>query len=146
MMTDGADLAIKLNPSPAEVDAVLQPLVGHNRAVNGRLGFQPFAIHLTDDDVVTGGIVGMTNFDWLIVQYLFVPEARRRQGIGTRLMAEAERFATERGCVGAWLDTFAFQARPFFEGLGYSLVGTIEDHPIGSGRHFLSKRFDGARS
>ena len=141
MVTDEPVLAFKLDPSPAEVDAVLQPLVGYNRTATSRLGFQPFAIHLIEGDLVTGGIVGMINFDWLIVQYLFVPESQRGQGMGTRLMAEAEDFARQRGCVGVWLDTFAFQARPFYEKLGFTVFGTIEDHPRGSSRFFLSKRF-----
>ncbi len=138
------DFRLKLDPSPAEVDAVLQPLVGFNRTANGRLGFQPFAIHITEGDEVTGGIVGMANFDWLIVQYLFVPDTMRGQGVGTRLMADAERFAREHGCIGVWLDTFSFQARPFYEKLGYSVFGEIEDHPRGLSRYFLSKRLDGA--
>jgi hypothetical protein len=47
-----------------------------------------------------------------------------------------------RGCVGAWLDTFSFQARGFYERLGYSLAGTIPDHPLGEARYFMIKRWD----
>ncbi|MDB5536981.1 MAG: Acetyltransferase family protein, partial [Devosia sp.] len=41
--------------------------------------------------------------------------------------------------VGIWLDTFSFQARPFYEKLGYSVFGTIPDYPPGGARYFLSK-------
>jgi hypothetical protein len=55
-------------------------------------------------------------------------------------MAEAE--ARSRGCVGSYLDTFSFQARPFYEKQGYSLFATIADYPPPHSRFFLSKRFE----
>jgi GNAT superfamily N-acetyltransferase len=56
-------------------------------------------------------------------------------------MARAETWSRERGLAGMWLDTFAFQARPFYEKLGFSVFGEIENHPRGSSRFFLQKRF-----
>jgi hypothetical protein len=57
-------------------------------------------------------------------------------------MAEAEVFARQRGLLGVWLDTFSFQARPFYEKLGFSVFGTLHDHPAGGARYFMQKRFD----
>ena len=54
-------------------------------------------------------------------------------------MTQAE--AQARGCFGAWVDTFSFQARPFYEKQGYTVFGTIADQPPGHARHFLFKRF-----
>lgn len=88
-----------------------------------------------------GGLWGKTMFDWLYVELLAVPESMRGHDVGTALMREAEQVAQDRGCVGAWLDTFAFQARGFYERLGYDVFGEIPDHPVGSARYFLSKRF-----
>src|SRR6516165_7091346 len=39
----------------------------------------------------------------------------------------------------AWLDTFSFQARGFYEKLGYEEFGRL-DYPPGHHRHFLRKR------
>ena len=83
--------------------------------------------------------LGRTSFDWLQIELLFVPAALRGQAIGRGLMAEAERIAVTRGCHGAWLDTFSFQARGFYEALGYELLATLPDHPRGEARHFLRK-------
>ena len=45
-------------------------------------------------------------------------------------MNDAEREAIRRGCRGAWLDTYSFQARGFYERLGYTIFGTIDNiHP-----------------
>jgi hypothetical protein len=56
-------------------------------------------------------------------------------------MNEAEAEAIRRGCRGAWLDTFSFQARGFYERPGYSIFGTIENFPPGHRRFFLKKDF-----
>jgi GNAT superfamily N-acetyltransferase len=137
------ELAIKLDPDKADIDVVLNGLVAANRKAAGRnLGWQPVAIHLLDPDTgePVGGLTGETLLDWLFVDLIHVPEELRGQGHGTALMREAERFARERGCVGVWLDTFSFQARPFYEKLGYTVFGTIEGHPVGGQRYFLQRR------
>jgi hypothetical protein len=54
-------------------------------------------------------------------------------------MSRAESEAVARGCHGAWLDTFEFQARPFYERLGYVCFGELEDYPVGSARYFMRK-------
>ena len=54
-------------------------------------------------------------------------------------MEQAEREAIRRGCRTIWLDTFTFQARGFYERLGYSVFGTLEDYPPGHSRFFLKK-------
>jgi GNAT superfamily N-acetyltransferase len=73
------------------------------------------------------------------VELLFVPKEYRGAGLGTELMRLAEEEARRRGCRGAWLDTFSFQARGFYERLGYSVFGTIGDHPPGHSRFFMKK-------
>ncbi len=67
---------------------------------------------------VLGGLWAETLFGRLHVNLLFVPESMRRGGIGRRLIGDAEAEALRRGCRGAWLDTYSFQARGFYERLG----------------------------
>ena len=85
--------------------------------------------------------MGPVDYDWLVIQLVVVPQAMRGVGVGSRLLAKAEELAGRRGCIGAWLETFSFQARGFYERLGYSVVGQIENHPIGGARFILFKRF-----
>ena len=68
-----------------------------------------------------------------------LPEEARGQGTGRRILIAAEEEAVRRGCRYAWLDTFSFQARGFYEKLGYSVFGTLEDYPAGHSRYFLRK-------
>ncbi|MBB3911355.1 GNAT family N-acetyltransferase [Sphingomonas desiccabilis] len=131
-------------PTAEDREAVLAPLRLYNEAMAGPARTEPVAILLRDADGHTiGGLWGRSGYDWLFVEYLAVPQALRGQRLGSALIAEAERIARARGCCGLWLDTFAFQARGFYEKLGFTVFGTLEDHPRGSRRFFLSKRLDG---
>lgn len=129
-------------PVAADREAIAAPLRAYNLSKVATIEIKPLAIALRDADGHTiGGLWGETALAWLHVDLLAVPESLRGQDVGTALMRRAEAIARERGCVGAWLDTFAFQARGFYEKLGYQVFGEISDHPVGSARYFLSKRF-----
>ncbi|MBK7661869.1 MAG: GNAT family N-acetyltransferase [Betaproteobacteria bacterium] len=68
---------------------------------------------------VVGGAVGRTWGRCAELQQLWVDEAHRGEGVGTRLL---ERFHADAGARGVrlfYLDTWTFQARPFYERLGY---------------------------
>jgi GNAT superfamily N-acetyltransferase len=122
--------------------AVLNGLVEFNSLHAAPSKAEALCVALRDTSgVVIGGLFGKTIYDWLAIEHLFVPEQLRKSGTGTRLLATAEQQARECGCIGAWLDTFSFQARGFYERLGYSVVGTIPDHPKGGARYFMMKRW-----
>jgi hypothetical protein len=44
-----------------------------------------------------------------------------------------------RGCHHALLDTFDFQAREFYEKLGYAVFGSLDDFPRAHVRLFMKK-------
>jgi len=141
------NIVLTLDPEPSDQTVVSEGLRAYNKAVGGPTGYQPISIMLADQNGARiGGLTGRALYDWLFIELFHVPEALRGQGYGRQLMARAEEFAHERGLVGIWLDTFDFQARPFYEKLGFTVFGTLEDHPRDGHRYFLKKRLDGARS
>jgi GNAT superfamily N-acetyltransferase len=139
------DLVLTLAPTPAEEKAVLNGLIAFNEKAGGPIGYQPMAILLKDDaGTVQGGLTGRVVYDWLYIELLHLPESVRGEGLGTTMMEQAEAFARDRGLAGIWLDTYHFQARGFYEKLGYTIFGTLEGHPVGGRRFFLEKRFESA--
>jgi len=136
-------LVVPDQPTGADRAAILAGLVAFNRG-HVEPGFAgPLAVLLKDEDGSTvGGLWGATLFGWLQVELLFVPEDRRGGAVGSAILQRAQALAAGRGCIGASLDTYSFQARGFYEKLGYSLVGTVTDCPPGGARYFLQKRFD----
>jgi len=91
-------------------------------------------------DRVVGGITGELFGGWLYTSLLWVEDSLRHQGYGTRLLDMLEKEAIQRGCRYAHVDTFSFEARPFYEKQGYTLFGALEDYPEGHCKYFLKKQ------
>jgi GNAT superfamily N-acetyltransferase len=139
---DAGGYRVTSEPQPAaeELNVVYDGLLAHNRAQVGDPGFAPLTILLRDArDAVAGGLIGETYWGWLFVNVLWVREDARGRGHGSRLLRAAEAEAVERGCHAVWLDTFDFQARPFYERQGYEVFGVLEDCPMGHSRYYLKK-------
>ena len=137
------NLRIELTQSPTEEQrqAILQPLIEYNDAQTGGSKSEPFALMVKDQNgEILGGLYGRMIFRWMFIELLSVPEQGRGQGIGSKLMAQAEALAKEKNCYGLWLDTFDFQAPEFYRKLGFSQFGEIVDYPPGHKRHFFQKR------
>ena len=127
-------------PSDAEEAAVVRGLRAFNEAWIGPSNEQPVRLVARDEIGVVGGLLGQTRWKWLYVAKLWVDERGRGKGIGTQLLIAAEELARARGCTDASLDTFEYQARPFYEKLGYELFGTLEGYPPGYRQFYLRKR------
>ena len=128
------------NMSPDEEKTVVRGLLEFNEKLIGPSNEQPVKFVAFDIDGVAGGLIGHTRWQWLYVAKLWVAERARGQGVGTKLLTAAEEIARSRGCIGASLDTFEYQARPFYEKLGYELFGTLDGYPPGYRQFFLRKR------
>ena len=120
--------------------AVVGGLLAFNENQIGPSNEEPVKFVAFDVEGVVGGVIGHTRWNWLYVAKLWVDERARGQGVGTKLLTAAEDLARKRGCVGASLDTFEYQARPFYEKLGYELFGTLDGYPPGSRQFYLRKK------
>jgi GNAT superfamily N-acetyltransferase len=137
-------LAVVAAPGERERTAILAPLKAFNEAVIGAYDPIPVAIVLRDEHGdIAGGLWGRVAFGWLFVELLSVPTARCGEGLGTALMTRAATIAQAHGCTGLWLDTYSFQARGFYERLGFAVIGTIADCPPGHSKYFMARRLDG---
>ncbi|MEV0641109.1 GNAT family N-acetyltransferase [Streptomyces sp. NPDC050619] len=125
-----------------ETDTAASPVL---RALRGTPGEREVPLHVwvLDDgtDTLAGGFVGHTWATWLHVTHLWVDERHRGAGIGSRLLAEAERAAYgKRGCRRARVETWDFQAPRFYQRRGYEVVCVIDDYPPGVTEYTLTKR------
>lgn len=144
-MTDELELSIETAPSPADVDVVQAGLRAFDVARIGEPNEEPVTIFLREGGSgrVVGGVLGLIRWRWLYVAKLWVREDLRGRGAGSRLMAAVEAHARTRGCLGIHLDTFEFQARPFYEKLGFRLFGTLEGFPPAYRQFYLAKPLSG---
>jgi GNAT superfamily N-acetyltransferase len=91
------------------------------------------------DQVVLGGVIGQTYWDWLFINLMWLKDEFRGQGYGQQLLALAEDEARKRGAKHAYLDTFSFQAPDFYKKYGYRVFGELPDFPAGHTRYFMTK-------
>ncbi|WP_331374374.1 GNAT family N-acetyltransferase [Sinorhizobium chiapasense] len=135
--------SILSDPSADDVRAVVTALDAYNNANSGMADQSGFAVIIRDPETraAVGGLYATDGYRWAFVRYLAIPEEYRGLGLGRRLIADAEKIAKARGYIGMWLDTFEFQARPFYEKLGYEIFGELEGAPGAIPRYFLKKRF-----
>lgn len=132
-------------PTSADEAAIRDGLVGFNEAAIGLRGRDrlELAVLLRDESRATvGGAIGQSYHGWARVELLWLPAALRGQGWGRRLMQAVEAEALSRRCLGVRLETANFQARGFYEKLGYEAFGHLADFPPGHTVFWLAKRLD----
>ena len=131
--------------SSADVDFVRDGPSLFNVAATGDSYYSPLAIFLRDErDAILGGAYGHVWGGWLDLSLLWVAEPLRGRGYGRKLLEAAEDEARSQGCRGVFLSTFSFQARPFYERLGYEIIADVPDYPAGHTYHVLKKSLQGA--
>jgi GNAT superfamily N-acetyltransferase len=137
---DGDRITVEANPPEEDVRFLEDQINAYNIQVTGIPFGGDISMFLRDE---AGAIMaGLYGFAWggcLDVRYLWVQQDWRGRGHGTRLLLAAEQEAVARGCSLAVLDTHDFQARRFYEKLGYEVCGAYDDYPKGSAKYFLKK-------
>ncbi len=143
-MPDAYTIDINHAPS-AEEQAAAQNgwLWAYNVAQTGDDAYTPLVISLRDDkENVVGGLIGSYLWGWLKIESFSMESSLRGRGFGTRLLLAAENDARGRGCLNIWVDTYSFQARPFYERFGYEVFGKLGDYPLGHKLYFMRKRLE----
>ncbi len=141
----GAANDVELIDTPAQADerALIDAITAYNLPFTGPRDERRFGFVLRDPSTraVIGGLWAQPVYGLLFLEFLILPVDLRGSGLGTRLVRQAEDLARARGYGGVFLDTFSFQARPFYERLGYSVFTVIDDYPPGHRRFLMAKRF-----
>ena len=128
------------DPSKEELDRVRMALAQYNEAAVGADGHTPLnLVEYGADGEIVGGLLGGTYWGWMYVDILWVREDHRGQGLGSRLLREAEEEARRRGCHHVHLDTMSWQAPAFYQKHGYEVAGILPDIPQGNQKYLLTK-------
>ena len=133
-------ITLTASPTPEDLATIGDGLAAFNEADVGPANRQPLAVLLRDEaGTMLGGLSGYTAWGWLYVQWLWVAEGQRGQGLAGRMLAAAEEEARARGCHASYIDTFSPVALKAYERAGYVPFGKLDDFPKGRTRTFLQK-------
>lgn len=138
----GPEIAVLQRPTQALRERIIRGIRAYNHARAGHDRWQPLAVVLRHPKSgrLVGGLYADSYYEWMFVDQFWISERHRGQGWGRRLMAALEAEARRRGCRGIWLDTFSWQARGFYEKLGFRIFGAIDGYPPPHRRFYLTKR------
>lgn len=119
-------------------------MLAFNQAAVGHAKGEPYALEIRSDgdEEIKGGLWALSLWGSFYIALVVTPENHRGKGVGSELMRRAELEARIRGCHQMWLDTYAFQARPFYERLGFSVFGQLDGPPPMFPRYFMQKRLE----
>lgn len=137
-----SDLSITTTdrPTQADLEVIGASLSAFNDQDVGPADRLPLAVFTRDSyGTIVAGISGYTAWGWLYVQWLWIAEGQRGQGLAGRMLAAAEAEATARGCYGSYIDTFNPIALKVYQRAGYAAFGELKDFPKGRTRTFLQK-------
>ncbi|RYG42080.1 GNAT family N-acetyltransferase [bacterium] len=121
-------------------EAVLEGLVQYNDLFLAPREKQEVAVAAQDETGrIVGGATGHVTLDLLFVELVWVAEEHRGGGIGSRVLAAIEEEGRRLGAARVLLDTFTFQAAPFYEANGYREVARIPRYFGEHDRIYLQK-------
>lgn len=136
------ELKINNNTNEENVSAIKQILSDYNHQHTKHLTDcinEPLELTLIEEGKIIGGLLARSIWGTLQIQFLAIDERYQHQGLGKKLMLEAERIAVKRKCRYIAVDTFSFQAPEFYQSLGYQIFAKEEDFPQGFSRYYLRK-------
>ena len=124
-------------PGDAPYQALARELVAFNRA-SADWSAQTFTAVVRASGKLCGGARAIVRFGAVEIRGLWVKASLRGQGLGSQIMMAVEDHARKLGARNAMLDTYEFQARPFYENLGYECFSTFH-YPNGTKRFYMSR-------
>ena len=135
------NMRLKLENMESEKTQELENLIKeYNRSKREPSRSEPLNIYVEDEQGnLMAGMVAETFGNWLEIEYLYVREDLRGQGLGSRILKMAEKESRERRCKYSFVDTFNFQAPKFYENHGYKEVFSLKKYPYTGERYYYTK-------
>lgn len=133
-------LRITENVAKQDVEEIHSQLKKYNSLKREASESIPLGIFYEEaDGTKKAGLTGELFGNWLCVEYLWVSEELRGQGLGSRLLEQAEKEAVSHKAKYVFVDTFDFQAPGFYVKHGYEEVFKLRNYPYTGARYYYIK-------
>ena len=143
-MSEHMNIVVTTSPTQDDLKALSVGIGSYNKDyLPDEVGFEKdtkFAVIAKDENgQVLGGIRANAFWNYCTIELLWLAKETRGLGLGSNLMAAAEKFAKDKGFGYMRTETLSFQAKPFYEKLGYKVFGELPDYPKGHTTYCLVK-------
>jgi GNAT superfamily N-acetyltransferase len=91
---------------------------------------------------IVGGAIAEVEWENVHIEFLWVDETLRGQGIGTRVLRRIEEGGRAAGATWASVTTYSFQAPQFYRKHGYRVIGQMDGLPPGHTWFLFRRDFD----
>ena len=134
-------MQVRLENTKSQKSQIIGDLIrSYNRSKREVAESEPLNLYVEDEHgEIMAGLVAETFGNWLEIEYLFVKDDLRGQGIGSQLLQRAESEAKNRNCRYVFVNTYQFQAPAFYQKHDYQEVFTLKDYPCTGQRHYYQK-------
>jgi GNAT superfamily N-acetyltransferase len=115
------------HPSKEELRQIVDGVRAYNHEAIDQPPPRSIACFLRDDEGrIVGGAHGELWGRSVHIAAMWVAENQRGRGHGSALLRAVEDYAATNGHSLAYVETASFQARPFYESLGYRVFGELD--------------------
>ncbi len=129
-----------LPPSQADIDFLNQGIYEEALKKKGMSLPQHFGFFLQNETKqMVGGIDGFCYYGCFYIDSLYIKEPYRGKGWGQKLVKTAEDFGRNHKCALFTVKTMDWEARGFYEKLGYILEFSRSGYENNSIMHYLRK-------
>lgn len=126
-------MKIALDPGEDVSKAIDEGLTAFNVRTMGAPDWIPVQVSVRGDDgTVIGGITARVFLDTLYVSTVWIDDSLKGLGHGRAMLEMVQSEGRRLGATHAWLYTASWQARPFYEAMGYSCFAEMA---FGGGRY-----------
>ena len=128
----------------SDLAVLSQGVIRSGRALSADGNATPIACFVRDGDKIIAGASGRTEYNRLFVNYLWVEDGLRSQGLGTKVLSELEQAASKRGMAESLLETLDDRTVKLYSRLGYRHIAKIPNYVGPFTRHIMMKPLDRA--
>lgn len=115
-------LQFEEQPKAEDIQLLSTGIMDYAAMQRGHDRLQFFAFFIRDEhQTIVGGCNGCNLYGCLYVDQLWVHPLLRGKNYGTQLMQSAEQWGQEQGCTFATVNTMDWEARGFYERLGFTV-------------------------
>ena len=138
-------IELAVSPDDADLKIINEGIKSYNQEyLPGEVVFEPdtrFAVFAKNSEgKVVGGIRANAFWNYCILELVWISKDARGLGVGRQLLAKMESHCRDLGCEYIRTETVSFQARPFYEKMGFRVFGELEDYPKGHTTYCVVKK------